>query len=202
MPLVIDITKCRRLGEHRGRTSYVAEQRLELEERGELLDPAREVVPDGPAHRVRKDGDVLLQGLQPHLRGTFASRTSTVPKTPKPKTVSNRPSNSLDTVQVFTGSGSRASPAVANRRKMQGVLAKLARRGVGVHRSADGSGLVVMGAGTYIEAMRAATSVLLPWLRNGVAPSCQVSKHKTPVPAITVATGGPDNIPYCGECQP
>jgi hypothetical protein len=105
---------------------------------------------------------------------------------------------------VFTGTGSRMSGAWRIR-GAEGIVAKLSRRGIELHLSADRSGIVVTGAGgralsAYTDAVRAASPLLLPWMRDGVVPTCQVTAHDAE--AVTVAAGAPMNIPYCGACRP
>ena len=91
----------------------------------------------------------------------------------------------------------------------EGIIGKLSRRGVELHLAANRSGIVVIGSGgsrpqRLHDAVRAASPLLLPYLITGKPPTCAVGKHKTPVPAVTVAAGAPYDVPWCGaaDCEP
>lgn len=110
---------------------------------------------------------------------------------------------------MFTGKGTRCCGSWRNR-GAEGIIAKLSRRGVELHLSADRSGLVVTGAGgraargtaltPYIAAAEVARPLLLPYLRDGRPPACAVSPHPEPVEAVTVAAGAPA-LAWCGQCS-
>jgi hypothetical protein len=79
------------------------------------------------------------------------------------------------------------------------MIEQLARKGYDVTLSADGSALVVSAEhfGPVREVIDVAGPLLLAWLQD-VPLTCQVSQHKKPTEAVTIALGGAG---WCGQCK-
>ena len=189
MPVIIDITKCKPLGEHRGRSWYHwPEMDLELEVIGEPIRDDDPAVPSGPMYRLERDGRIDLQVLKPYLPGALAALGAVVTRSPKPP-AAQRPVDALNAASLLTGHGG------AGRYSFRGcaeIVARFRAKGINFRPVGEGSDVLVTAPGGMLTTAHRAevmlvTPLLVPYLLTGSAPHCEVSRHREPVEAVTLA---------------
>jgi hypothetical protein len=201
-PLALDAKQVKRLGDRDGKTWYAwtseAFGPVEMQETGDPLDPSWQIIPNGPVLKTVRDDRLLYQAFQLHEPGTFEALKNAVEEMKPPA-----PQKAIDLLNrydpLLTKQGAyalRGAPAIVER---------LRRRGIEAHLSADRSRLVATAAGgrlfwQHSDAVLALEPLLVPFLRDGRPPPCEVSKHPKPVDAVTIAA--PGDVAWCGACEP
>ena len=194
-PLPIELHQLEPLEPLSGKACY-AFQDLELEQAGPLLDPDFDIIPNGWVLKVRKGDRLYYQGFTYHEKGWREQlKTAVAPavKAPEPQKVIDL----LTRFDLFTKQG------VYWIRGVKPIRERLRRKGIEQRLSADRTKAVTTGAGgkamwSHLDAAAAVEPLTVPDLR-GETPYCEVTKHRTPAEAVTVAAGG---LAWCGECQP
>ena len=109
----------------------------------------------------------------------------------------------LDVVGLLTGHTQRGKFAI---RGAPAIIARYKSKGIEFVPVGDGSDVMVVAAGGQLlndhrDAVRLLSPLLVPYLVSGVV-HCEVSRHRQPVEAVTVALAVPDPLPWCLECMP
>ena len=109
----------------------------------------------------------------------------------------------LDVVSLLTGTRRNGQFAI---RGAEAIIARFKAKGIEFKPIGDGSDVVVTAAGgrllnDYRDDIRSLSPLLVPYILNG-AVHCEVSTHREPVDAVTLAFAIPDPIPWCMECMP
>lgn len=203
-PIVMEVRQLEPLGKHSGAEWwYWPELKCEVEQVGELLDVNDRAVPDGPLIRVRgTDGDLRLQPLRTHAPGTFAARTTVVPRAlraPAPQ----RPLDFLDGNTLLTGHTQSGRFAIRGTDPiMDRYRAKL---GVEFYPGADPFAFEFTAPGgrlvtAFRRDLQDLAPLLAPKINTGVAPGCDYPNHSGYVEARSLREASPAPKPWCGEC--
>ena len=216
-PYPIDAAELQPLGEYRG-SAWYTHALGELEQRRRTYTD-RDIIPSGPVTVETIDGDRRYTSFTVRPPGTYAATIAGTPGGPKPPKPA-RPVDAIagafladrrpelvvappvhePSGVAITDAGTPASyyrrppePAV---RGAGAILARLDRAGATVRLSADGSALVVASAGGrsgpgIAELVAVSLPLLVPFLRDGRAPACNVRDHgKERAEAVSLVVGG------------
>ena len=205
-PMILNPEKCAPLGPPVGGRRWFdwPDQRLEVEEVGEPISPDNRAIPEGPLFKLWQDGGgYMLQPLRAHVRGTYAERTTVVARAVKqPK--AQRPVDMLNAVGLLTGHTQHGKFAI---RTVPSILARFkAKADIEFRSVGDGSDVMVTAPGgalltAHRDDIALLSPLIVPFVLNG-AVHCEVTKHREPVDAVTLAFAIPNPIPWCMECMP
>lgn len=204
MPQLVGDDALEALGELGGRTWYAWKGKDTELEPDTLYAPNFAGQPNAPMRREYVDDELFHRTFRMHAPGTFAARSSYVPKPlPVPKPLA--PVDALAGSDVLNRTGAAAFGPGRPALRIRGaaaILERLEAKGTRVVLNASRDGLVMLSSGGrppafHVATIQAAAPLVLPYLRDGVPPSCQVSAHDAE--AVTVAEPG---VRWCGECLP
>ena len=109
----------------------------------------------------------------------------------------------LNTVGLLTGHATRE----VRIRSVPSILARFkAKADIEFRSVGDGSDVMVTAPGgalltAYRDDIALLSPLIVPFVLTGSV-HCEVTRHREPVPAITLALAIPDPIPWCLECSP
>jgi hypothetical protein len=223
MPMLMPESELDPLGQFSGVSWFEHRKYGELsEEPRELTD--RDILPSALLCEYRdEEGERRYRVFKVHEPGTLERLKSMPIRKPKPPPAA-KPVDALALTwlgrrlpeQIVVGRGHERSmpiglgpetsfamkPSKPAPRGPEAVLERLAAKHTEVV-VANGRLVPVCPGGVppagVLELLEASEPLVLPYKRDGKAPDCLVTAHKTPTLAVTVAVGG---VPWCGECVP